>query len=371
MKRILFSLLCIVFGVTMLLGQVPQAANRPKVEPPQIHSDRTVTFRIFSPNSTSMGVMVGMETYQMGRTADGLWEVTTDALVPGFHYYFLLVDGLQVCDPNSVAYYGYSREASGLEIPEDNTEVFDTQDVPHGTITVLKYDSSEQSTWKELWVYTPPGYSDSKKKYPVLYLQHGGGEDRTGWFRQGRAANILDNLIASGKAEPMIVVCADGQMSGGSSYSWEGMQPFRREMTESIIPAVERAFRTKVGPANRALCGLSMGGGQSFYVGLRLPEIFGNVGVLSAGLFMGLGGAAPDLEESIPGIYSDPAGFNRSHRIFFISCGEEDPRYEKTTEAVNTMKAKGVDVVYRHYPGDHEWQPWRKSLCDFVQLLFK
>ena len=371
MKRIVVSFIGLVLGISMLLGQVPPAADRPQVFPPQIHPDRSVTFQVLSPASTSVGVMVGAGSYKMGRTADGLWEVTTEPLEPGFHYYFLLLDGLQVCDPNSVAYYGYSREASGLEIPEEDTEVFEIHDVPHGAVVAVKYYSSERSAWKELWVYTPPGYSENKKRYPVLYLQHGGGEDRTGWFRQGRAANILDNLIESGKAEPMIVVCADGQMPGGSSYSWDGMQPFKREMTECIIPAVERAFRTNAGPANRALCGLSMGGGQSFYVGLRLPEIFGNVGVLSAGLFMGLGGAAPDLEESIPGIYSDPAGFNRSHRVFFISCGEEDPRYEKTTEAVNTMKAKGVDVVYRHYPGNHEWQPWRKSLCDFVQLLFK
>lgn len=368
----LFLLEVLLFCLVVpLAAQAPSRTSQPRVFPPEVHTDNSVTFQVFSPASSRVGVTVGTASFPMGRDPDGLWSVTTTPLPPGFHYYFLDLDGLQVNDPNSPAYYGYSKESGGIEIPEPGTDIFEIQDVPHGIIHEVKYRSSVAGGWKELRVYTPAGYDSGKQKYPVLYLQHGGGENRTSWFNQGRAANILDNLIAAGKAVPMIVVCADGQIPGGGGYSWDGMQGFREEMIDNIIPAVERQFRVRKNKDSRALCGLSMGGGQSFFVGLRCPEVFGHVGVFSAGLFSGLGNSSPNLEESIPGIWSDPAGFNRQRKLFFIACGEDDFRYEATTAAVEDLQERGVDVVYRHYPGDHEWQPWRKALRDFASLLFR
>ena len=376
MKRII----CFIFalGISMVLCKAQPPLRAPQVRaevfPPEIRPDNSVLFKVSAPASTSVGIMVGTQSFRMGRDENGLWSVLTTPLPPGFHYYFLNVDGIQFSDPNSPSYFGYSKESSGIEIPDPGTEVFEIADVPHGTINIVKYFSSVTGSWRELRVYTPAGYATGKAKYPVLYLQHGGGEDQTSWFNQGRAANILDNLIAAGKAVPMIVVCADGKLpsrGGAGGYNWDGMLSFKEEMLDNIIPAVEKQFRVKTDKKSRALCGLSMGGGQSYFVGLRTPEVFGNVGIMSAGVFGGVGGTELDLERDIPGIFTDTKRFNASHEVFFICCGEQDPRIEYTRKATQEMKDHGVNVVFKSYPGDHEWQPWRKALNDFAQMLFK
>ena len=226
-------------------------------------------------------------------------------------------------------------------------------------------------------VYTPAGYNESKQDYPVVYIQHGGGEDHRGWMEQGRTAQIMDNLIAAGKAVPMIVVSTNSNVHArnggfGGGYSWQGMQSFRNELIDNVIPFVEKNYRVRQDRKSRAMCALSMGGGQSFYIGLRSPEVFANVGVFSTGMFGGIQGASDfDLEKEVPGMLSDVKAFNKNLDVFFISCGEQDPRIEYTRNIVKKMRDGGVEVRFNSYPGDHEWQVWRKSLHEFAQYLFK
>ena len=254
---------------------------------------------------------------------------------------------------------------------------FEVHEVPHGEVRTMQYYSKVDEAWRPLMVYTPAGYDESGQDYPVVYIQHGGGEDHRGWMEQGRTAQIMDNLIAAGKAVPMIVVSANSNVSNrnggfGGGYSWQGMQAFRSELLENIIPFVEKNYRVKRDRKSRAMCGLSMGGGQSFYIGLHDPDVFANVGVFSTGMFGGIRGASNfDLETEVPGILSDTKTFNEQFDVFFMSCGEQDPRIDYTRNVVQKMRDGGVDVRFNSYPGDHEWQVWRKSFHEFAQYLFK
>lgn len=342
---------------------------------PRILKDNSVMFRINAPSAQHIQIDLGGKKYDMIRTDNGKWNITTQPQMPGFHYYSVIIDGLLVADPASESFYGCSRMSSAIEIPEEGTD-FDIKEVPHGEMRSVSYFSKVENGWRPLNIYVPAGYNESKDCYPVVYIQHGGGEDHRGWAEQGLTANIMDNLIAAGKAVPMIVVCANSNLqtrgSGMGGYNWQGMQPFRNEMIDNIIPFVEKKYRVKSDAKNRALCGLSMGGGQSFYIGLRSPEVFSNVGVFSTGMFGGISGAANfDLEKEVPGILTNTNQFNKQFDIFFISCGEQDPRIQYTRNIVEKMTTSGVEVKFSSYPGDHEWQVWRKSLYSFAQLLFK
>ncbi len=249
------------------------------------------------------------------------------------------------------------------------------KDVPHGALSSKYYFSKVTNDWRRLFVYTPPGYNiNTGEKYPVVYIQHGGGEDETGWSNQGKTDIILDNLIAEGKAHPMIVVIANGNVrTGGGGYSSEGMAAFKKEMTQNIVPFIDQNYRTLPDAKNRAICGLSMGGGQSFYVGLESLDVFASVGIFSSGIFGGIrtSGNGFDAEKEIPGLLSKSAEFNQKLDLFYISCGEQDMRIEYTKKAVETMKKNGLEVEFNSFPGDHEWQVWRKSLHDFATRVFK
>ena len=344
---------------------------------PRVLSDNSVMFRVNAPQAQQVQIDLGGVKYDMVKSEDGAWKVTTKPQVPGFHYYFLIVDGVSVADPASQSFYGCSRWSSAIEIPEAGMEDFEVKAVPHGDVRTVYYYSKVEEAWRPLMVYTPAGYNEGSQDYPVVYIQHGGGEDHRGWMEQGRTAQIMDNLIASGKAVPMIVVSSNsnvrsrnGGFSGG--YSWQGMQAFRSELLENVVPFVEKNYRTKRDRKSRAMCGLSMGGGQSFYIGLRDPEVFANVGVFSTGMFGGIRGASKfDLETEVPGILTDTKTFNKQFDVFFLSCGEQDSRIGYTREIVKKMHDGGVKVRFNSYPGDHEWQVWRKSLHEFAQYLFK
>ena len=344
---------------------------------PRVLSDLSVMFRVNAPQAQSVQIDLGGTKYDMQKQEGGAWTVTTRPQVPGFHYYSLIIDGVSVADPASQSFYGCSRWSSAIEIPEAGMDVFEVQDVPHGEVNTVYYYSKVEEAWRPLMIYTPAGYSEGKQDYPVVYIQHGGGEDHRGWMEQGRTAQIMDNIIAAGKAVPMIVVSANSNVQNrnggfGGGYSWQGMQTFRSELIENVIPFVEKTYRVKKDRKNRAMCGLSMGGGQSFYIGLRDPEVFANVGVFSTGMFGGIQGASNfDLEKEVPGMLSNVKTFNQQFDVFFISCGEQDPRIEYTRNIVKTMRDGGVEVRFNSYPGDHEWQVWRKSLHEFAQYLFK
>ena len=344
---------------------------------PRVLADNSVMFHVNAPLAQNVQIDLGGTKYDMKKSASGAWTLTTKPQVPGFHYYSLIIDGVSVSDPASQTFYGCSRWSSAIEVKETGMADFEIQQVPHGEVRTVHYYSKVEETWRPLLIYTPAGYDEGKQSYPVVYIQHGGGEDHRGWMEQGRTAQIMDNLIAAGKAVPMIVVSANsnvrsrnGGMGGG--YSWQGMQTFRSELIDNVIPFVEKNFRVKKDRKNRAMCGLSMGGGQSFYIGLRDPDVFANVGVFSTGMFGGISGASNfDLEAEVPGMLTDTKTFNNQFDVFFISCGEQDPRIEYTRSIVKKMRDSGVNVRFSSYLGDHEWQVWRKSLHEFAQYLFK
>ena len=358
-------------------GSYSPVTNVNRAGYPRVLADGSVMFRVQAPEAKLVQIDLCGTKYDMQRSEEGVWTVTTQPQVPGFHYYFLIVDGVSVADPASQTFYGCGRWSSAIEVKEAGTEDFEVQDVARGEVRTVYYFSKVDGSWRPLMVYTPAGYNEGAQDYPVVYIQHGGGEDHRGWMEQGRTAQIMDNLIAQGKAVPMIVVSSNSNVHArnggfGGGYSWQGMQAFRSELLENVIPFVEKSYRVKKDRKSRAMCGLSMGGGQSFYIGLRDPEEFANVGVFSTGMFGGIQGASNfDLEAEVPGILSDTKTFNDQFDVFFMSCGEQDPRIEYTRNIVKKMRDGGVEVKFNSYPGDHEWQVWRKSLHEFAQYLFK
>jgi len=373
---ILFVILSFgVINAQLVENSKPAPTNNNPGECPCIMLDNSVIFKVNAPNAQKIQIDL-RKKYDMEKGNDGVWTVRTEPVEPGFHYYFLVIDDVPVADPASQSFYGTGITTSGIDIPEEGADFYTIKDVPHGAIRSKYYYSNVTESWRRLFVYTPPGYDkNSKEKYPVVYIQHGGGEDETGWTIQGKTDIILDNLIAEGKATPMIAVIASGNVSTGrGGYNSAGMASFKKEMTQNIIPFIDANFRTKTQPNNRALCGLSMGGGQSFYVGLESLDYFSSVGVFSSGLFGGIrnpSGNTFDAEKEIPGLLSKSHEFNKKLRLFYISCGEQDMRIEYTKKAVAAMRESGLAVTFNSFPGDHEWQVWRKSLHDFVPLLFK
>ena len=355
----------------------PAVTNISKTSCPCILENLSVAFKIKAPEAKKVQIDLG-KMYDMTKDDQGVWSITTDPQVPGFHYYSLVIDGYKVMDPASETFYGMGRMASAIEIPEKGADFYEVKDVPHGAIASKYYFSKVTNDWRRLYVYTPAGYdTNTKEKYPVVYIQHGGGEDERGWTVQGKTDIILDNLIAEGKAKPMIVVISNGNVSSGKGqggYSSAGMAAFKEEMTKNIVPFIDKNFRTLANVNNRALCGLSMGGGQSFYTGLESLDCFASVGVFSSGIFGGINnptGKEFDAEKEIPGLLSKSHSFNEKLKLFYVSVGEQDPRYEYTKKAVNKFKDSGLKVEFNSFPGAHEWQVWRKSLRDFASRVFK
>lgn len=353
----------------------PASTNINQNQCPCIMPDLSVVFEVKAPDAKQLQINLG-NLYDMEKDAEGVWSVQTEPQVPGFHYYSLVIDGVSVADPASQSFYGTGKMSSAIDIPEKGIDFYEIKDVPQGQISSKYYFSKFTNSWRRLFVYTPSGYNENtREKYPVVYIQHGGGEDETGWTVQGKTDIILNNLIAEGKAKPMIVVISNGNVrapgGGAGGYSSAGMAAFKEEMTKNIVPFIDSNYRTLADAKNRALCGLSMGGGQSFYVGLESPDYFASVGVFSSGLFGGIRSTSEfDAEKEIPGLLSNSDKFNKQLDLFYISCGEQDMRIEHTKKAVGSMKENGLNVEFNSFPGDHEWQVWRKSIHDFAQRVF-
>ena len=385
MKRNILIFILLLAGVGIIGAQnagesIPAPTNIGNARYPRILPDGKVIFQVSAPQAQKVQVDLG-RLYDMEKDEKGIWRVTTDPQVPGFHYYSLVIDGFRVSDPASESFYGTGRMSSAIDIPEPGVDFYTIRDVPHGDIRHKHYFSNITGTWRSINIYTPPGYDNSgNEQYPVLYIQHGGGEDERGWAVQGKTAIILDNLIAEGKAKPMLVVIPNGNVSrpgmAAGGYNDEAMAVFREELFENVIPFIENNYRVKTGADNRAISGLSMGGGQAFYTGLRNTDMFAYVGVFSTGLFGGIGRpgggeSSFDAESVIPGLLTNPESFNKKLRVFYISVGEQDPRIEPTRKLVQTFRDNGLKVEFSSFPGGHEWQVWRKSLHDFAQQLFK
>jgi enterochelin esterase family protein len=364
------------------LPGLPANTNVPGAQFPRLDADGRGIFQFKAPTAQSVVVQLPQGRYEMTKDAAGVWSLTTPPIEPGFHYYTLSLDGVGVNDPGSRTFFGTGKDASGIDVPEPGVDFYTIKDVPHGDLRAKSYFSKVTDSWRRLIVYTPPGYDAyPDKRYPVLYLQHGGGEDETGWGEQGRANVILDNLIAAGRARPMVVVIANGNLPREPGvtgiYSRAGMTGFSSELLENIVPFIEANFRVQADAKHRALAGLSMGGGQSFFVGLANTDTFAAVGAFSTGLFGGIrppGGGEPapfDAEAAVPGLLSTAQTFNDALELFYLSVGEQDPRLEATRKTVADFRERGLEIEFASFPGGHEWQVWRKSLHDFVPRLFR
>jgi enterochelin esterase-like enzyme len=347
------------------------ATNIRTAQYPQILPDNRVVFKVKAPDAQKVQIDLGKK-YEMKKDTGGYWTVTTDSISKGFHYYSLLIDGVALADPASETFYGMGRMASGIEIPYRNGSYYAQKDVSHGDIRIKKYLSKAMGSWHEMYVYTPPGYDQSTEKYPVLYLLHGGGEDQRGWATQGKTDLILDNLIAEGKAKPMLVVMLDGNMGGAgglAGFNENVLKQFENELKNGAIPFVESNFRVQNDAKNRALAGLSMGGLQTLYAGVKNTEMFSSLGVFSSGWFANNAAlTAPQYE-----FMKNNAGkINGNIKNFWISMGgQEDIAFNNC----KIMRAKfdelGIKHTYSEYPGGHTWPVWRHDLFQFSQLLFK
>jgi enterochelin esterase family protein len=355
----------------VLTEPTPATSNQPGHRYPLVNPDLTAVFRNDFPEAQAVTVNVGGKNYPMVKAADGLWEATSEPLVPGFHYYTLNVDGQRVSDPNSRLFFGSGFWSSGIEIPEAGVDYYLEKDVPHGEIRIEKYFSNLTGAERPCYVYLPPQYaSEPARRFPVLYLMHGAGEDETGWATQGMMRDIMDNLIAEGKCEPMIIVCehAVATLAGteqGGRFNLFNFDAFEKVMVEESVPTFDARFRTLTDRDHRAICGLSLGGFQSYTIGLDHPELFGWIGG-----FSGSGRGPGDRRDAE--MY--PTSINDKYHLLYISIGTDEPAqmYAGIRDLHLALNDLGVNHVYYESPGTgHEWLTWRRSLYQFAPMLFK
>ncbi|MBN1781653.1 esterase [bacterium] len=356
------------FSKYTLLG-TPASTNVRRAKFPQILPDSRALFRIEAPDVHRMQLDL-VKKYDMVKDTAGVWEVTTDSLSEGFHYYSLLIDGVAVADPASETYYGMGRMASGIEVPFKGDDYYAERDVPHGELRIKRYYSSIFREWRRFYLYTPPGYeTDAGVTYPVLYILHGGGEDERGWATQGSTDLILDNLIAVQKAEPMLVVMPDGNVNF-PGFGVNALKMFGAELKQCIIPFIETNYRVRNGSENRALAGLSMGGLQTLFVGINNVDQFAYLGVFSSGWIMPM---QNDLAETQYAMMQNNVGvINGGLKQFWIAMGgKEDIAYNNCRLMLAKFDEIGIRYTYSEYPGGHTWPVWRNNLYHFAQTLFK
>jgi enterochelin esterase family protein len=371
----------------------PAATNVWGAEYPRVDSAGRVQLRVKAPDATKVKVNFWSgPKLEMVKQPDGFWTVTTSPLVPGFHYYTLLIDGAEVGDTNSHAFFGGGKHASAVEVPEPGSTYYSIQDVPHGQVREVWYYSKVTGTWRHALVYTPPSYdTQTKVRYPVLYLQHGGGEDETGWTKQGHANFILDNLIAAGSCKPMILAMAYGyarragqpvpDLTGkpfGSPEMMKAMQDmaaaFEDDVTQVLIPYIDSNFRTLPDRDHRAMAGLSMGGMQTFQVTLNHLDLFSYIGGFSgaAGPLV-LGNEKLNPKTAYNGVFADPTAFAKKVHLLWLGVGTEEPPMMRAglQRLHASLLEANIQHVFYESPGtDHEWQTWRRDLKDFAPRLF-
>lgn len=353
----------------------------PPVVSPEVHADRTVTLRYRAPNATQVtasGELDG-QPHPLVKGDDGVWSVTVGPLAPDIYTYAFNVDGVVALDPlNANTKYGYGRfgAVSIVEVPGAGPAFYDVKDVPHGEVRIRPYVSKTLGVGRTAWIYTPPGY-DQGKDYPVLYLLHGAGDIESGWTMIGRANNILDNAIAEGRARPMVVVMPLGY---ATQSFWAGpavasataapqgagaLSLVGQDLLDDVMPMVERDYKVSRTPENRAIAGLSMGGGQTMNIAFNRPELFRYVVAMSPA-------AGGVTAANYPAIFKDPSGINSQFKLFWMAVGEDDtltgPGDRKLAEA---FKAAGINHQFLLTPGRHEWTVWRHHLNDVAPLLFR
>ena len=351
------------------LAGTPASSNVRRAKYPQILPDGRAVFRVNAPDAHTIQLDL-VKKYDMVKNSEGVWEVTTDSLTEGFHYYSLLIDGLAVADPSSETFYGMGRMAAGIEVPFKGDDYYAIKDVPHGDISIKRYYSTVFNRWRQFYIYKPAGYDvNLNEKYPVLYILHGGGEDERGWATQGKTDLILDNLIAEEKAKPMIIVMPDGNVDA-QGFGEMTLKMFERELTQCIIPFVEKNYRTEPGSGNRALAGLSMGGIQTLYAGINNTEMFSYLGVFSSGWIMPAQNSLADKQYEFMKENLDKINGNLK-QLWISMGGKEDIAYNNCQTMMSKFDELGVKYSYSEYPGGHTWPVWRNNLYNFTQLLFR
>ncbi len=340
----------------------PSSLNQPGKEYPQVNSQGYARFKIEAPQAQSVVVSLGLGGAKGGtpltKGDDGFWTGTTAGpMDEGFHYYHVTIDGGVFNDPGACNYYGSVRWESGIEIPAHDQDFYALKDVPHGNVQQILFPSPSTKTSRRAFVYTPPGYgSDKSKRYPVLYLQHGWGEDETAWSNQGHANLIMDNLIAEGKIKPFIIVMTYGMTN---EIKWGGIRsfditPFQTVLCDELIPYVDAHFNTIADQPHRAMAGLSMGGMETHTITLNKPEVFSHYALLSGGIYK-------------PEEIKDKSKV----KLIFTSCGSrENP--DGVKKSIEDMKAAGFNAVsFVSENTAHEFLTWRRSLKELAPLLFK
>lgn len=362
------ALLLVVSFAATLLAQAPPAVP----ESPQVHADRRVTFRFRAPNAKEVFLnREGAPRVAMQRDADGVWSITTDALAPDLYGYSFVADGVSLIDPvNPVMKPNLLGTTSAVMVPSaDGSMPWEPANVPKGAVHRHTYRSATVGDERDYYVYTPPGYdARAKTVYPVLYLLHGFSDDARGWTDVGRAHTILDNLIAQGKAKPMLIVMPLGY--GVPSIVTRGprdpnarvknMEKFRDALLGEVIPAVERDYRAAKDRARRALAGLSMGGAETLFTALNHPDRFGYVGAFSSG------GLGDDYAATFPKLDAKAADF----RVLWIACGTEDRLIDANRKFKEWLKTKNIPFTQLESPGAHTWLVWRRNLAEFAGMIF-
>ncbi len=370
---------------------VPAPSNIRGAAYPRIHPDLRVTFRIKAPDAKKVEFkFVGGTAYPAEKDKDGFWSATTKPQVPGFHYYVLVIDGVQVNDPASETFYGTGKQTSAVEIPEKGVDFYLPRDVPHGEVRERWYHSKTTQQWRRIYVYTPPGYDTNlERRYPVLYLQHGGGEDERSWPNQGRVGFIMDNLIAARKAKPMLVVMeqgyarrpddpapfppkrpAPGQKGPPFRDFSRLFSAFEEVMVKDLIPMIDATYRTIPTRENRAMAGFSMGGMQTFQITLKHLDLFAYIGGFS-GAGGGFGGAPFDPKTAHNGVMADAAAFNKKVRLLWLGVGSAERMRDGVKRYHEALAKAGIKNVYYESPGTgHEWLTCRRCLHEFAPLLF-
>jgi enterochelin esterase family protein len=356
---------------------------------PQIGADRTITFRYFAPNANQVTVSgeIGGLTPAMTKGSDGVWSGTIGPLPPDIYAYAFNVDGVTALDPrNPDTKYGYGGfgATSVVEVPGDGPQFYDAKPVPHGQVRIVPYMSKTLGVSRTVWVYTPPNY-DKGKDFPALYLLHGAGDVESGWTMIGRANIILDNLIADGKAKPMVIVMPLGHTiqswwtgpaqnavtpgsapSGGGFGSQTGeLQLFGKDLLDDVMPLVESTFKVSRKPDDRAIGGLSMGGGQTLNVAFNRPELFRWVVMMSPA-------AGPQAVQQYAQIFKDPSVVNKQFKLFWIGVGKDDMSVGPNVKLFEEELTKaGIDHTFKVSDGRHEWTVWRHNLNDIAPMLFR
>ena len=368
----------------------PASTNQDNKQYPMVNSQRMVRAQISAPKATFVGLDIDGKIYEMTKDENGVWTGTSAPQDEGFHYYQLNIDGASVPDPGSKYYYGASRWGSGIDVPAQDEEFYTVKNVPQGSINEVYYWSTVTEKMRHGYVYLPNEYfKNPTKKFPVLYLQHGMGENETGWSAQGKTGIIMDNLIAAGKAIPFIIfmdngldVRRPGDQQGGFGFGGgqrpqgapgQGGQrrggfggfsgPFQDVLLKDIVPMVEKNYRVIADPQHRAYAGLSMGGMQAREITLANPTVFAYVGMFSSGTI---------TPEQIKG----SEGYAKTNKVLFMSAGGKETRMAEgdgsVVKVAQDLKAMGINAHSYVSPGTaHEWQTWRRSLYQFAQLLFK